>query len=377
MEKLRIEDVEVSVLSEGSHRRDLSERLATTDVAINHYSLASGEEFPGGLLEVFALGAPRETEDIRIPAECPECSHANLRLDTDFAEHTADSISTPPLVRARMPERTSVRDIYRKYENDEPLTMLTAYDAPIAAQVDAGGVDMILVGDSAGDNHLGYDDTLPVTMEEALSNTAAVDRATENAMVIGDLPFLSYGASMEQSVNNAGRFMKEAGADAVKLETAPHGDTTIEIIERLTELGIPTMGHIGFTPQRMHQIGGAYIQGRGHTSSAALDALVETAERLEDAGVFTIVLETITEEAGKAVTESVDVPTIGIGAGRHVDGQVLVTTDVLGLGGEAFKLSKQYADIDSKIRSAVETYVSEVENGEFPAEENVYDPLDE
>lgn len=276
-----------------------------------------------------------------------------------------------------MPERTSVRDIYRKYENDEPLTMLTAYDAPIAAQVDAGGVDMILVGDSAGDNHLGYDDTLPVTMEEALSNTAAVDRATENAMVIGDLPFLSYGASMEQSVNNAGRFMKEAGADAVKLETAPHGDTTIEIIERLTELGIPTMGHIGFTPQRMHQIGGAYIQGRGHTSSAALDALVETAERLEDAGVFTIVLETITEEAGKAVTESVDVPTIGIGAGRHVDGQVLVTTDVLGLGGEAFKLSKQYADIDSKIRSAVETYVSEVENGEFPAEENVYDPLDE
>ncbi len=276
-----------------------------------------------------------------------------------------------------MQNRTSVRDIYRKYENGEPLTMLTAYDAPIAAQVDAGGVDMILVGDSAGDNHLGYDDTLPVTMEEALSNTAAVDRATENAMVVGDLPFLSYGASMEESVKNAGRFMKEAGADAVKLETAPHGDTTIDIIARLTELGIPTMGHIGFTPQRMHQIGGAYIQGRGHTSSAALDALVETAERLEEAGVFTIVLETITEETGKVVTEAVDVPTIGIGAGRHVDGQVLVTTDVLGLGGEAFKLSKQYADIDSEIRSAVETYVSEVENGDFPAEENVYDPLDE
>ncbi len=275
-----------------------------------------------------------------------------------------------------MQDRTSVRDIYEKYENDETLTMLTAYDAPIAAQVDAGGVDMILVGDSAADNHLGHEDTIPLTMEEALSNTAAVDRAVEDAMVVGDLPFLSYGASMEESVNNAGRFMKEAGADAVKLETAPHGDTTIEIIDRLTELGIPTMGHIGFTPQRMHQIGGAYIQGRGHTSSAAVDPLVETAQRLEDAGVFTIVLETVTEEVGKRVSEAVDVPTIGIGAGRHVDGQVLVITDMLGLGGKAFKLSKQYADIDSEIRSAVEAYVDEVESGEFPAEENVFDPVD-
>ncbi len=276
-----------------------------------------------------------------------------------------------------MQNRTSVRDIWTKYENDETLTMLTAYDAPIASQVDAGGVDMILVGDSAADNHHGHDDTLPLTMDEALSNTSAVDRAVDDAMVIGDMPFLSYGASMEESVNNAGRFMKEAGADAVKLETAPHGDTTIEIIERLTELGVPTMGHIGFTPQRMHQIGGPYIQGRGHTSSAAVDELVETAERLEDAGVFTIVLETVTEEVGKRVTAAVDVPTIGIGAGRYVDGQVLVITDMLGLGGEAFKLSKQYADIDSEIRHAVEAYVDEVKTGQFPDEENVYDPVEE
>jgi 3-methyl-2-oxobutanoate hydroxymethyltransferase len=276
-----------------------------------------------------------------------------------------------------MQDRTSVRDILDKYENGETLTMLTAYDAPVARQVDRGGVDMILVGDSAADNHLGHDDTLPLTMEEALSNTAAVDRAVEDAMVVGDMPFLSYGASMEESVENAGRFMKEAGANAVKLETAPYGETTIEIVDRLTELGIPTMGHIGFTPQRMHQIGGPYIQGRGHTSSAAIDALVETAQRLEEAGVFTIVLETVTEETAKQVTEAVDVPTIGIGAGRYVDGQVLVITDMLGLGGEAFKLSKQYADLDSEIREAVETYVSEVENGEFPTEENVYDPVDE
>ena len=274
-------------------------------------------------------------------------------------------------------ERNSVRDLYETYREGEMLTMLTAYDAPIATQVDAGGVDMILVGDSAADNHLGHDDTLPLTMAEALSNTAAVDRAVNEAMVVGDMPFGSYGASMEQSVENATRFMKEAGADAVKLETAPHGQTTIDIIDRLTELGLPVMGHVGFTPQRMHQIGGPYIQGRGHTSSAHVDALVETAEALEDAGAFGIVLETVTEETGRRVTDAVDVPTIGIGAGRHVDGQVLVTNDLLGLGGEAFKLSKQYADVDSVVQEAVGEYVEEVENGEFPAEENVFDPVEE
>lgn len=274
-------------------------------------------------------------------------------------------------------KRTSIQDIHSKYDAGEQLTMLTAYDAPMAALVDQGGVDMILVGDSAGDNHLGHEETLPLTLEEALSNTAAVDRAVDEAMVIGDLPFGSYGASMEQSVDNAVRFMKEAGADAVKLETAPHGETTIDIVDRLTELGIPVMGHVGFTPQRMHQIGGPFIQGRGHTSSAHVEALRETAEALVNAGVFAVVLETVTEETGKTITEALDVPTIGIGAGRYVDGQVLVITDMLGFGGEAFKLSKQYADLDSVIQQAVREYVREVESGEFPARENVYDPLDE
>jgi 3-methyl-2-oxobutanoate hydroxymethyltransferase len=273
--------------------------------------------------------------------------------------------------------RTSIPDLHEKYRDGTPLTMLTAYDAPIARQVDRGGVDMILVGDTAGDNHLGYDDTIPVTMAEALSNTSAVDRAVEDAMVIGDMPFGSYGQSIEASVDNAVRFLKEAGADAVKLETAPRGETTIEIIDRLTELGIPVQGHIGLTPQRMNQIGGGYVQGRNHSSSAAVDALVETAERLEEAGVFAVVLETVTEETGKAVTEAIDVPTIGIGAGRHVDGQVLVITDMLGLGGESFALSKRYADLDAEIRTAVESYVTEVEDGEFPAEENVYDAFEE
>jgi 3-methyl-2-oxobutanoate hydroxymethyltransferase len=272
--------------------------------------------------------------------------------------------------------RITIPDLHEKYREGNSLTMLTAYDAPIARQVDRGGVDMILVGDTAGDNHLGYEDTIPVTMEESLSNTAAVNRAVENAMVIGDMPLGSYGQSMETSVDNAMQFMKEAGADAVKIETAPHGDTTIEIIDRLTELGVPVQGHIGLTPQRMNQIGGGYVQGRDHSSSAAIDALVETAERLEEAGVFAVVLETVTEETGKAVTEAVDVPTIGIGAGRHVDGQVLVITDLLGLGAESFKLSKQYVSLDSIISDAVGAYVSEVEDDKFPAEKNVYDPIE-
>lgn len=273
--------------------------------------------------------------------------------------------------------RTSVRDLHERYAEGRPLTMLTAYDAPTARQVDAAGVDMILVGDSAGDNHLGYEDTLPVTMEEALSNTAAVDRAVDDAMVIGDMPFLSYGTSMGESVTNAGRFLKEAGADAVKVETAPHGTTTIELVDRLTELGIPVQGHIGFTPQREGQIGGAYVQGRDHESSAALDALLDTARALEDAGVFSLVLETVTEETGQAVTEALDIPTIGIGAGRHVDGQVLVINDVLGFGGEPYTLSKQYADLDRIVREAASSYVDEVRNGEFPAEEHVFDPIDD
>lgn len=273
--------------------------------------------------------------------------------------------------------RVSIPDVHEKYESGEPLTMLTAYDAPIARHVDRGGVDMILVGDSAGHNHHGYDDTLPLTLEEALSNTAAVDRAVDDAMVIADMPFLTYGTSLEESVENAGRFMKEAGADAVKLETAPNGETTIEIIDRLTELGIPVQGHIGLTPQRMHQIGGGYVQGRDKETSATVDALVETAEQVEEAGVFSLVLETVTEETGKRVTEAVDVPTIGIGAGRHVDGQVLVITDLLGLDGEQYRLSKQYANVGKTIRDAVESYVTEVEDGTFPASENVYDPIDE
>jgi 3-methyl-2-oxobutanoate hydroxymethyltransferase len=236
---------------------------------------------------------------------------------------------------------------------------------------------MILVGDSAGDNHLGYDDTLPVTMEEALSNTGAVVRGTREAFIVADMPFLSYGTSLSESVENAGRFLKEADADAVKLETAPDGEATIEIVDRCTELGIPVQGHVGLTPQRENQIGGAYVQGRDTDTSTTGEALVETAQRLEEAGAFSVVLETVSEPVARRVTEAVDVPTIGIGSGRYVDGQVLVVSDVLGLGAEPYSLSKQYADLDSAIRSAVEQYVAEVESGEFPTAENAFDPIEE
>lgn len=273
-------------------------------------------------------------------------------------------------------ERASVRDIAERYASGERLTMLTAYDATMARLVDAGGVDMILVGDSAGDNHLGYDDTLPVTLDEALSNAAAVDRAVEDALVVADLPFLSYGTSLAESVRNAGRFLKEAGADAVKLETPPGGDTTLEIVERLTELGIPVQGHVGLTPQRIHQLGGAFVQGRDHDRSAASEDLIAVAERLEDAGVFSIVIEAVSESVGRQITEAVDVPTIGIGAGRYVDGQVLVLNDVLGLNPEPYSLSKEYAAVGDVVEEAVEAYVDDVRTGGFPSEEHVFDPVD-
>lgn len=270
--------------------------------------------------------------------------------------------------------RASVRTIRERYEAGEPISMLTAYDAEMARLVDAGGVDAVLVGDSAGDNHLGYEDTLPVTLEEALSNTAAVVRGVDEALVIADLPFLSYGASTEESIRNAGRFLKEAGADAVKLETAPHGDATIELIDRLTELGIPVQGHVGYTPQRTRTMGGAVVQGRGDDRSTSPEALVETAGRVADAGAFSIVLETMTESAARRVTDALDVPTIGIGAGRHVDGQVLVLNDVIGLGDAEYTLSKRYADVGDEIRTAVESYVGDVRNERFPTAEHTFEP---
>jgi 3-methyl-2-oxobutanoate hydroxymethyltransferase len=273
--------------------------------------------------------------------------------------------------------RTTVRDIDAAYRSGEPITMLTAYDAPIARLVDRSGVDIVLVGDSAGHNHLGYGDTLQVTMAEALSNTAAVVRGSEEAMVLADMPFMSYGQSIESSVESAGRFLKEAGADGVKLETAPDGGITVEIIDRLTSLGIPVQGHLGLTPQRVKEMGGPVVQGREGADSEFADQVVETGRDLEAAGVFSLVIEGTTEGLAKRLTEAVDVPTIGIGAGRYTDGQVLVTNDVIGLDSEGYRLSKGYADVDSVIEEAVSEFVGEVREGEFPTAEHAYDSIEE
>lgn len=247
---------------------------------------------------------------------------------------------------------------------DETITMLTAYDAPTAELVERSGIDVILVGDSMGNTVLGHDSTLPVTVEEVASRTAAVSRVTDEALVVADMPFLSFGVDEAASIENAGRMVKEAGADAVKLESGPH---TVELTERLVELGIPVMAHLGLTPQRVNQIGGYGRQGT--TREAAAD-IVDLARAHEEAGAFSLVLEHVPANLAAGITEALDVPTIGIGAGPDCDGQVLVITDVIGLGDWSPPFSKQFGDVRGEIESAVGAYKEAVESGEFPAEEH-------
>ncbi|WP_232702406.1 3-methyl-2-oxobutanoate hydroxymethyltransferase [Halobacterium wangiae] len=252
----------------------------------------------------------------------------------------------------------------RQHDDDEPLTMLTAYDAPTASIVDDAGVDVILVGDSVGNANLGYDTTLPVTVDEIASATGAVARATDEALVVADMPFLSFGADQSESVRNCGRMLKEEDADAVKLECGPH---TVELTERLTDLGIPVMAHLGLTPQHVNQLGGFFRQG---TDQDAAERILELARRHEDAGAFSLVLEHVPANVAADVTDALDVPTIGIGAGPDTDGQVLVITDVLGLSERSPPFSRQFGDVKSEMENAVGDYVEAVESGEFPADEH-------
>ncbi|MFC6726009.1 3-methyl-2-oxobutanoate hydroxymethyltransferase [Halobium palmae] len=275
-----------------------------------------------------------------------------------------------------MPGR-SVREFTRMKREGEPITMLTTYDAPTARLVDDCDVDIALVGDSVGNTQLGYDSWMDVTLDEIASHTAAVARSMEDTFLIADLPFMSYGASLEQGVESAGRLVKEAGADAVKLETPPGGEVTVELVDRLVELGIPVQGHIGLNSQREKAEGGNFVQGKEREESASAAELVETAERLEAAGAFSLIVELTAEDAARRITESIGIPTIGIGAGRYVDGQVLVVNDVLGFGGSGYRLSKRYADLDSVVSEAVSEYAAEVRSGEFPAVEHTFDPVDE
>src|SRR6056297_2783422 len=249
-------------------------------------------------------------------------------------------------------------------DREAPITMLTAYDAPTAAVVDEAGIDVILVGDSMGNAVLGYDSTLPVTLDEVASRTAAVARATDDALVVADMPFLSFGVDEAESVRNAGRLLKEASADAVKIESGPH---TVEMTRRMTEVGIPVMAHLGLTPQHVNRLGGYTRQG---TEQDAAEEIIDLAGAHAEAGAFSLVLEHIPANLAGAVTEALSIPTIGIGAGPDCDGQVLVVDEVIGLSERPAPFSKRFGDVRGEMKGAIDDYVDAVESGALPAEEH-------
>ena len=269
-------------------------------------------------------------------------------------------------------KKNSVLTFRQKKQRGEPISVMTAYDYPTGRLVDQAGIDAILVGDSVGMVVLGYPTTLPVTMEAMLHHCQAVARGAKNALLIGDMPFLSYQVSIPEAVRNAGRFLQEAGMDAVKLEG---GRERVEAIRAILQTGIPVMGHLGLTPQSVHQLGGFRPQGK---LTDAARKLLEDAQNLEEAGCFSIVLESIPDRLAKFISERIHIPTIGIGAGAGCDGQVLVLHDLLGLF-EDFKpkFAKQYVNLYDIILQALISYREEVENRSFPAPEHSIDMSDE
>jgi 3-methyl-2-oxobutanoate hydroxymethyltransferase len=260
--------------------------------------------------------------------------------------------------------RLTVADIAKLKAEGRRITMLTAYDYPTARLVDDAGVHLILVGDSLGQVMLGYEETVRVSMEEMLHHTRAVVRGTKRAIVVGDMPFLSYGVSLERSVENAGIFLRDAGAHAVKVEGGVRSARTIEAIVRN---GIPVMGHIGLTPQAVYQLGGHRVQGKTHDSARRLmaDALA-----VQEAGAFSVVLELVPEQLAAALTERLRIPTIGIGAGPGCSGQVQVVTDLLGFSADFIpRHARRYADLRGVIGDAIARYRADVEAGSFPGPE--------
>ena len=266
-----------------------------------------------------------------------------------------------------MDKKLTIQDIIMMKQKGEKISMLTAYDASFAGLIDASGIEMVLVGDSLGMVLLGYDSTIPVTMEEMLHHCRAVNRGIKRAVMVGDMPFMSYQVSESEAITNAGRFLKESGCDAVKLEG---GTEMCDKVKAISLAGIPVMGHIGLTPQTASQLGGYKVQGRDADSARKL---LQSARDLEASGAFSIVLECIPAELSEVITKAVSIPTIGIGAGKHCDGQVLVTHDMVGMF-EKFIPSfvKQYANLASQIKEAVATYNEEVKNGSFPSEEQSF-----
>jgi len=263
-------------------------------------------------------------------------------------------------------KRMRVTDLQAMKERGEPICMLTAYDYTMARLLD-DAVDVLLVGDSLGMVQLGYDTTLPVSMEEMIHHTAAVNRGRKHALLVADMPFLSYQGDVNHAVMNAGSFLQKAGADAVKLEG---GRTMTDVIARMVDVGIPVMGHLGLTPQSVHKFGGFKVQGR---TQRAAEALHQDALALQEAGVFSIVLEGIPASLATELTAALTVPTIGIGAGNGCDGQVLVTNDMLGMFDDFTpKFVKRYASIGNQIRQAADAYRQEVQSRSFPGPEHTY-----
>lgn len=249
----------------------------------------------------------------------------------------------------------------KSLKGTQKITALTAYDALSGRYADEAGIQLILVGDSLANTVLGYDTTLPVTMDEMVHHTAAVSRGVQNGLVVADMPFMSYQGTVEHAIENAGRFIKEAGADAVKIEG---GALRGPLVEKLTANGIPVLGHIGLTPQSVKEFGGFKAQGK---TDEAARKLMDDAMVLEQSGAFAVVLECVPAELAQKISAALKIPTIGIGAGPHCDGQVLVFTDVLGMGqGHVPGFVKKYADLKPQIQKALETYRTDVEAGRFP-----------
>lgn len=258
-------------------------------------------------------------------------------------------------------------DIQAMKKEGRKITMLTAYDYPTALLVDRAGIDIILVGDSLGMTVLGYENTIPVTMEEMIHHTKAVTRGAKYALIIGDMPFMSYNTSEREAIHNAGRFMKEGKADAVKLEG---GAGVKEIVRAIVKAGIPVMGHIGLTPQTISMLGGFKVQGK---DAQAAQKIIDDALSLEDAGAFSVLVEAIPAPITQRITERLKVPVIGIGAGVHCDGQVLVVHDMLGLFDRFTpKFAKRYVNLSEQMLKAFESYREEVLTGKFPTDQHSF-----
>lgn len=264
-------------------------------------------------------------------------------------------------------KQVKVTDIRRMKDVGERITMVTAYDAIFAKLADRGGADILLVGDSLGMVVQGHDNTLGVTVEHIIYHTQAVCRGATRAHVVADMPFMSYQADMKEGLRNAGRLIKEGGAQSIKIEG---GAEYAPMVERLVQSGIPVMGHLGLTPQSVHAMGGFKVQGK---SAAQARRILQDARALEDAGAFAVVLEGVPVELSRVVTEALSIPTIGIGAGVHCDGQVLVLQDLLGLFDEFQpKFVKRYADLGKQTSEAIAQYKEEVQSGAFPGEEHTF-----